>query len=239
MDSKLRNKIIFNSLHNKFLLSDRDNHRIRVVFLIVLLVSSWVLSQAVRINAEHNEGLQEGIAKEIIRFHVIANSDSDEDQYLKYQLKDALVQALSPHLKDASTLEEAQAILLDKLPFIQEEAYKVIEDKGYTYSISASLSTCYFPMKVYGDYTFPPGTYEALQVKIGDAQGKNWWCVMFPPLCFVDETYSIVDEESEEKLKHLLTEEEYEALKCKKVPIKIKFKLFKIIKKFFTEGFNL
>ena len=88
MDSKLRNKIIFNSLHNKFLLSDRDNHRIRVVFLIVLLVSSWVLSQAVRINAEHDEGLQEGIAKEIIRFHVIANSDSDEDQYLKYQLKE-------------------------------------------------------------------------------------------------------------------------------------------------------
>ena len=88
-------------------------------------------------------------------------------------------------------------------------------------------------MKVYGDYALPPGNYEALQVRIGDAQGQNWWCVMFPPLCFVDETYSIVSEDSEKKLKYLLTDDELDYIKANKVPVKIRFKLFDFIKKHF------
>lgn len=234
MDMNIKNIIKLKPLHNRPLLSDQDNNRIRLIFLITLLVSSWILTQAIQIKAANNERLQEGIAKEIIRFHVIANSNSDEDQELKYQVKDALVKALSPYLKDADTLEEAQDIISENLPFIQELAYKVIEDEGYTYSVTASLSNSYFPMKIYGDYSLPPGNYQALQVKIGDAQGMNWWCVMFPPLCFVDETYSIVDEDSKEKLERLLTEEEFESLKCKKPPVKIKFKLLKKIKKLFS-----
>jgi stage II sporulation protein R len=92
---------------------------------------------------------------------------------------------------------------------------------------------CYFPLKIYGDYAFPPGNYEALRVKIGAAEGKNWWCVMFPPLCFVDETYSVVDEKSGKKLKKLLTDEEYQTLIKEKKPVKIKFKLWEKIKKLF------
>lgn len=174
MDMNIKNRIKLKHLHNRPLLSDQDNNHIRLIFLITLLVFSWILTQAIQIKAANNERLQEGIAKEIIRFHVIANSNSDEDQELKYQVKDALVKALSPYLKDADTLEEAQDIISENLPFIQELAYKVIEDEGYTYSVTASLSNSYFPMKIYGDYALPPGNYQALQVKIGDAQGMNW-----------------------------------------------------------------
>lgn len=223
-----------NKLNKQNFIYNKDiNSRIRVLFLIFLLLSSWFLNQAVQIYASDPKRIQEGIADEIIRFHVIANSDSHEDQLLKYQVKDALVEALYPYLKDSKNIEESRDILISKLPFIEAIANQLIRDKGYTYSVSASISFSYFPMKVYGDYSFPPGVYEALQIRIGDAKGKNWWCVMFPPLCFVDETYSIVDEDSEEKLKYLLTEEEFESLKNDKVPVKIKLKLLEAIKKLF------
>ncbi len=218
--SKLKN--IYSFLHNRYL------------FLPILLISLWIPTLAVESYASNPKRLQEGIAEEIIRFHVIANSNSDEDQNLKYKVKDSLVHALSPYLKDAKDINEARAIIEDKMPFIQSVARKAIKNNGYTYKVSSTLLTCYFPIKVYGDYTFPPGPYEALQVKIGDAQGKNWWCVMFPPLCFVDETYSIVEKDCDEKLEYLLTDEELEAIKEKKVPIKIKLKLLESIKKLFA-----
>lgn len=233
MNGKLYSKLALKLIHTKNSISDRNSNRIGVFLLLILLILSWILTQAVQIYATNPKKLQEGIASEIVRFHVIANSDSDEDQHLKYQVKDTLVQSLHPYLKDVKDINEAQNIINEQLPYIRYVAEQVIEENGYSYPVIASLSACYFPMKVYGEYTFPPGTYDALQVRIGDAQGQNWWCVMFPPLCFVDETYSIIDEDSEEKLKHLLTEEEFEELKNSKVPIKIKFKLLEAIKKLF------
>ena len=212
----------------------KDDGRIRILFLIILLLSSWTLNHAVRIYAANTDSrIQEGITDEIIRFHVIANSDSEEDQRLKLRVKDTLVHALSPYLREANDINEARAIIQNNLPYIHDVAAKTIKENGYEYPVTASLSYCYFPMKVYGEYIFSPGSYEALRVQIGAAQGKNWWCVMFPPLCFVDETYSIIDEDSELKLKYLLTEDELDLLKNNKVPIRIRFKLFDAIKKLF------
>jgi len=159
--------------------------------------------------------------------------DNKELDVVKNQVKDALVKALSPYLKDAKDKEEARLVLMEKMPLIKSIAKKTIEDKGYAYPVSVTLTSSYFPMKVYGDYVFPPGTYEALKVEIGQAMGENWWCLMFPPLCFVDETYTIVDENAEEKLEFLLTEEEFEVLQSKDTPIKVKFKLLMFIKKLF------
>lgn len=235
MSSKSIIKLKLKNIHNKLLRSDRSSDKTSIVLLLLLLISSWILTQAVNIQAANPDRLQKGIAKEIIRFHVIANSDSDDDQRLKYQVKDALVEYLQPYLKDAKDIEEAQAIITDMLSSIKNVAIHIIEERGYKYSVTVSLLPCNFPMKVYGDYTFPPGQYEALQVQIGDAKGKNWWCVMFPPLCFVDETYSIVDENGKEKLEYLLTEEEFDILKNNKIPIKIRFKIFDSIKKLFTK----
>ena len=205
--------------------------RLWLLFLIIIFcsLSGWVI----RANAQHSAELQTEIAQEIIRFHVIANSDSTEDQALKLVVKDNLVKSLSPLLDDASTINEARSILLEQQALIQETAEDTIQARGYDYSVKVSLEKCYFPMKVYGDYSFPPGTYEALRVQIGAAKGKNWWCVMFPPLCFVDETYSIVDEKSGKKLKKLLSDEEYATLFNKKTPVKVKFKILESLKKLF------
>lgn len=201
---------------------------VRLLVLVLLLAFPSLI---IKTYAMDKQSIQAEIAGEIIRFHVIANSDSAEDQALKLAVKNALVEGLAPYLNQVSSIEAARELLLNKIPFIKELAQDTVSLQGYSYPVEASLEECYFPLKLYGEYAFPPGYYEALKVEIGDAKGKNWWCVMFPPLCFVDETYSIVDESSGKKLQHLLTEDEYEALKIKKTPVKIKFKLFELIKK--------
>lgn len=208
-------------------------HNFRVkLFLTILLFSgaSTIFIQATPLN---NKDLQTEIAQEIIRFHVIANSDSNEDQELKMKVKEALVKSLSPLLNQTSSVGEARTILSENLSTIENLAEHIVGQNGYSYPVKVTLEKTYFPLKIYGDYTFPPGYYEALRVKIGKAEGKNWWCVMFPPLCFVDETYSVVDEASGEKLKNVLTEEEYNTLINKKTPIKIRFKLFESIRNLF------
>ncbi len=199
--------------------------------LLILIFLSWAGICIIRTQAANDRSLQEGIAHEIIRFHVIANSDRPEDQQLKLLVKNELVKELSPKLKSISNISEGRAVIEAELPSIQDLAEEMIAAQGYHYPVTVSLGPVYFPMKQYGDYTFPPGNYEALRVQIGEAAGKNWWCVMFPPLCFVDETYSIVDTEAENQLKYLLTEEEYDSLKGKPLPVKYKFKLWDSFKK--------
>lgn len=209
-----------------------EGSTIHLPLLISICFLSWVGILFIHTTAKAGD-IQEGIAKEVIRFHVIANSDRPEDQELKLRVKDALVKKLSPLLKDTADIEEGRSIIRSNLPQIATAASEIIRQYGYTYSVSVSLEPSYFPMKVYGDYTFPPGSYEALRVKIGEASGQNWWCVMFPPLCFVDETYSIVNSDTENQLEQLLTEEELETIKNQGVPIKYKFKIWESIKKLF------
>ena len=110
-------------------------------------------------------------------------------------------------------------------------ADRIIKENGYTYTASASIEKGYFPLKVYGDLSLPPGEYEALRVELGSAAGQNWWCIMFPPLCFVDSTYSVVPESSKDELKYLLTDDEYNAVFSKNnTKIKVKFKLLSMLK---------
>ncbi len=207
----------------------KTNYRL----LLLILFLSWAGTCVIRAQARADHRLQEGIAQEVIRFHVIANSDSSADQELKLRVKEALLKELSPKLKHISDITEGRAVIAAELSSIRTLSESVIAQEGYRYPVSVSLAPVYFPMKQYGDYTFPPGYYEALRVQIGEAKGKNWWCLMFPPLCFVDETYSIVDPEAENQLKCLLTEDEYEALKGKPLQVKYRFKLWESLKKLF------
>lgn len=203
------------------------------ILLLLLLLLFGAGNLAIRATAMQKTDIQEGIAEEILRFHVIANSDSAEDQTLKLLVKDRLVRYLEPELKDCQDLNEVREVVGGKLSDLTVLANATIQAQGYSYHATASLEDCYFPLKVYGAYTFPPGYYHALRIRLGNAEGRNWWCVMFPPLCFVDETYSIVDQESGEKLSKLLTEEEYETLLNKKTPVKVRLKLLESLKKLF------
>ena len=157
-------------------------------------------------------GIQQGIAGEILRFHVIANSDSKEDQALKLKVRDAVVEYMKDLLEGAEDLEETKGRVAERLADIEELAMRIVEKEQAGYPVHAELTECYFPRKSYGDCTFPAGRYEALRICIGKAEGKNWWCVLFPNLCFVDSIHAVVPEEQKKELKNVLTEEEYESL---------------------------
>lgn len=157
---------------------------------------------------------QQAVADEIIRLHVIANSDEKEDQELKLKVKETIVTYLRGEMSRAENIDDARQVIRNHLPDIEEIAKEKIEREGYSYTVKTSLSESYFPIKEYGDMIFPAGEYEALRVQIGKSTGRNWWCVMYPTLCFVDSTYQIVPEESKEKLKESLSEEDYESLLC-------------------------
>lgn len=159
-------------------------------------------------NRLHAE-VQQGIAKEIFRLHVVANSDRKEDQDLKLEVKTGIVEYLKNLTGNETTREETKEMALTHLQEIEEEAEKIIKEKGYDYTVEAVVEKTYFPDKTYGDCTFPAGEYEALNVKIGNGTGHNWWCVLYPGLCFIDDTYGVVTEEGKEELEEILTEEEF------------------------------
>lgn len=161
---------------------------------------------------ESPEQIQENIAAQVIRLHVVANSDSEADQALKLRVRDAVLQGLQSSLAGVDSVKEAKSVILAQIPSIERIAAATIQKEGCSYPVKVTLGTRYFPVKVYGDLSFPAGNYEALCLQIGEAEGHNWWCVLFPSLCFVDETYAVVPEESKEKLKSSLSEEEYDSL---------------------------
>lgn len=160
---------------------------------------------------ESNAAMQENIASQIIRLHVIANSDSDEDQALKRKVRDAVTADLQEELSTASSIEKARSILLAHIPQVEATARETIRQEGFSYPVRVTLGKRYFPVKLYGDLSFPAGNYEALCLELGKGAGHNWWCVLFPSLCLIDET-AAVPEESRQKLQDSLSEEEYESL---------------------------
>lgn len=154
--------------------------------------------------------LQQEISEKVLRFHVLANSDSEADQNLKLAVRDAVGSYMQKKLTGVEDLEECEQIVNGNLDEIQEVAAETIAQNGYDYDVTAELEYTSFPVKSYGSYTFPAGEYEALRVVIGEGKGHNWWCVMYPNMCFSGSMYEVVDEQAGEKLREVLTTEEYE-----------------------------
>ena len=133
----------------------------------------------------------DGFKKDIIRFHIRANSDSKKDQDLKLKIRDEILQAMKDKFKSVDSIEDSRQIIIDNLDEIKAISQSVIHDEGEDYEVDVSLGNDNFPIKKYGNMIFPQGEYETLLVEIGEAKGQNWWCVMFPPLCFIDITHSV------------------------------------------------
>jgi stage II sporulation protein R len=161
----------------------------------------------------------------LIRFHVIANSDNDDDQNLKIKVKNKVIEYLYPYLNDSKSLNESRQIIKDRMQEVKKLAEEVIKENNYKYPIQTELSRENFPEKSYGNITLPQGNYEAFRIIIGDGQGRNWWCVMFPPLCFVDE--------SKAEIEYDKTEERINSEK-KEDDIQIKFKIVEVFNKLFN-----
>lgn len=156
-----------------------------------------------------SDPFQPEIAEKIIRFHVLADSDSKEDQQLKLLVRDSVGALMEPRLAASSGIKETREIIEASIPDIVETAEQTLQENGSGDKVTARLTHTDFPVKSYGSYTFPEGNYEALQVTIGAGKGHNWWCVLYPNMCFQDSVYE-VDEQSGEVLKEVLSPEEYE-----------------------------
>lgn len=196
-------------------------------FIIFLLLAIFILLSA---NSYVN-AVSSNIADGVFRLHVIANSNSVEDQNLKYKVRDALLDYMNSICSDVSSKEDAMNIASEHLEDFKAIAENVIYENNYTYPVSVEIGKYDFPTKNYGDVSIPAGIYDALRVKIGKASGKNWWCVMFPPLCFVDVSSGIVPNESKELLQENMSTEEYDLITNSSNNSDLNFK-FKIVELF-------
>ena len=165
----------------------------------------------------------------IVRFHVRANSDSEEDLALKYEVRDAVLALLAEDLQKAENDSEAILYLAQNLSEIRDTARAVVEEAGYQYDVKAYITREEFPIREYGDLVLPAGTYRALRVDIGEAKGENFWCMLYPMMCYTMDAGAVVDSEDTEKLAQALDEESYEKLfvkrEAKPGDVKVKLKI--------------
>lgn len=214
----------------KKILNLLKNPKIKMIiilsFLLFIYTSICALSYANNITAD--------ISNSVFRLHVIANSDSKKDQDLKYKVRDSLIKYMNDICSDCKTKQEAINLVTVYHNNFKQIALDTIQSEGCDYDVNIEIGNFEFPTKQYGDISLPAGFYDALKVEIGEAKGHNWWCVMFPPLCFVDITSGVVPEESKKYLQDNMTEEEY-ALISDNSNSDIKFK-FKILEFFNQNG---
>ncbi len=214
----------------KKILSIFKNTKIKMVLILSILILLYTTICAI----SYAQAISYDISNSVFRLHVIANSDSEEDQNLKYKVRDSLLNYMKELCYNCSSKEEAINLVQSHKNEFEKIALKTIEENGFSYSININIGNFEFPTKTYGDISLPEGFYDALRVEIGDAKGKNWWCVMFPPLCFVDVSSGVVPDESKEILKNDLSEEEF-ALVSDNSSNDIKFK-FKLVEFFANKG---
>lgn len=150
------------------------------------------------------------LSNAVIRFHVRANSDSPQDQELKMKVKERIIDFLDENLGAANNTHDAAIFLENNTAQIVELATEVVHENGYDYSVTAGLGNSTFPDRYYGDVKLPAGSYNSYIVEIGTGEGQNWWCVLYPPLCFVDASTGVLPDESKETLKESISESEYE-----------------------------
>lgn len=205
----------------------KNNNKLKKIFLLLSLLFIYILVFFI----SYATSVTSDLSNSVFRLHVIANSNSEEDQNLKYLVRDALLKYMSSISENINTKEEAMLVAQNNIEKFQEIAENVIIENGYNYSVCVEIGNYSFPTKKYGDISLPAGLYDALRVKIGDASGENWWCVMFPSLCFVNVSNGYVPEISKQNLQDSLLPEEYNLISSNNINFKIKFKLIELFEK--------
>ena len=189
----------------KKILNFIKNPKVKMVTILSLLLFVYTSICAI----SYAQIVSNDISDSVFRLHVIANSDSKEDQDLKYIVRDNLLSYMKEICSDCTNKEEAIKLVQEHSADFEQIAKNTINEQGYSYDVKINVGNFEFPTKTYGDISLPAGYYDALRVEIGEAKGQNWWCVMFPPLCFVDISSGIVPDESKEVMEENLDEEEY------------------------------
>lgn len=199
---------------------------------LLVLMTFLLIMNGIRRN---DEALAERIAPNILRFHVLANSNSPQDQTLKLEVKDFLLKEIEyglfeskNHLgndkmipgriesitetNDTLSREIICQYITDNCQELEQAAQTYMISRGFSYPAKIQLETCEFPERIYGDMTFPAGMYDAVRVVIGDGNGENFWCVLYPSLCYMDSTHAVMPDSSKELLQTLIPEDDFQAL---------------------------
>lgn len=195
-----------------------------LLFAIYVFVSAFSYADAV----------SSDLSDSVFRLHILANSDSDEDQALKLLVRDSVLDYMKSISSDVSSKDEVIRLMDEHLDDFYDVARKTILENGFDYDVKLSIGKFDFPTKVYGDISLPAGVYDALRIEIGEAQGHNWWCVMFPTLCFVDVSSGELDEDSKSVLESSLNDEEFDIVSEDNFVVSLKFKLLE-----FFEGIKV
>ena len=196
--------------------------KLKRLFIILFLLFFYILISAFF----YVDAVSSDISNSVFRLHVIANSDSKEDQELKYKVRDKVLEYMNLISKNCTSKEDVINLAKTHQEEFKNIAQSVIKENGYNYNVNIYIGT-------YGDISFPAGNYDCLRIEIGESKGQNWWCVMFPPLCFVDVTSGIVPEDSKSLMQNNLTDEEYSIISDNHSPdIQIKFGLIEMFNNF-------
>lgn len=200
--------------------------KVKYSLILIILLSLYIFLSAISYVTAISNNLEDNL----FRLHVIANSDSKEDQNLKYIVRDNLIEYMNIIASNTKTKQEAIEIAKEHTDDFYNIAKQTIIDNGYDYDVDIEIGNFSFPTKTYGDISIPAGQYDALRVKIGKAEGQNWWCVMFPPLCFVNVSSGIVPAESKKILENELDDEEYSLIsETENKEVKFKFKIIELL----------
>ena len=196
-------------------------HQSHATLTALLFLSLLLVTESPRyLQDKSTSTLQQQIATQVLRFHIRANSDTVADQQKKLRIKQSLLEWLTPILSENTSKSETIQCIRKNLPDIRKEATRMAAPEPVT----VTLQKEWFPEKTYGTCTFPEGIYDALRVEIGQAKGHNWWCVLYPSLCFADALEPSMTEEGEEKLQQVLDEDAYDLL-LHPQKLKIRFRL--------------
>ena len=200
--------------------------RLTVFLLTFSILTALALPLSAFMPTAEDAGLYDGI----IRLHVLANSDSDEDQALKLKVRDEVLEKASELLSGVTDRGEAEALLTENLAALRSAAADIIAENGYAYSVDVTLTEEDYPTREYGNFALPAGSYTSLRVLIGDAEGKNWWCMLFPTLCIGTEKEApaaVIDES--ECIEAGLTPSQVKIITGSSPTVKVKFRVLEFI----------
>ncbi len=211
----------------KFLKNEKND----VLLSFIIGLTIFITYSALNFSYAYSMTVKNDLRENVIRFHILANSDSEEDQALKIYVKDKILEKYKSDLLENNTREEAIAFFNENMNEIENYARQLIREQGYNYPVECELDFADFPTKSYNDITLPSGEYLAFRVLIGDHAGKNFWCVLYPPLCYVEATDKNNFDDAKLKLEESLTNDEFLLISETNSPtISVKFKIVEMWK---------
>lgn len=208
--------------------------KLNFIFILTILVFIYIAL----LSFNYSQAISYNLSDSVFRLHIIANSDSSADQELKLKVRDKIIEYMNTLTSSSSDKKDVISMVNNHLDSFKEIALNTIKENGYNYDVNIEIGNFHFPTKSYGDISFPAGNYDALKIEIGDAIGQNWWCVLFPPLCFVNSSTGVVPDDSKNTLKENINSESYEIISKgnnsndNTSDIKIKFKIIEFFNNF-------